>query len=91
VLSGLSLEQNNPNPFADNTIIRYAIPKKGEVTLKIFDFAGRPVTTLVDGVQKKGTYQSELKLTYQYDANFYAVLYFNEFMLTRKMLMIQKK
>jgi len=46
-----------PNPFNPSTTIRYAIPKDGEVTLKIYDILGREVKTLVNEVKTKGRYE----------------------------------
>jgi hypothetical protein len=35
------LLQNEPNPFSGSTQIGYILPANGEVTLKLFDLAGR--------------------------------------------------
>jgi len=48
------LEQNYPNPFNPSTTIKFQIPSKGFVTLKIYDIIGREVVTLVDGFQEAG-------------------------------------
>ena len=46
----VQLSQNAPNPFNPETRIRFEIGGSGErVTLRIFDVAGRLVTTLLDG------------------------------------------
>jgi hypothetical protein len=37
------VEQNEPNPFAQNTTIRYFIPEAGQVTLTVSDAQGRIV------------------------------------------------
>jgi hypothetical protein len=50
----LKLHQNFPNPFNPNTIIRYTLPRRTHVSLKIFDTAGRLVRILVDGHQDRG-------------------------------------
>jgi hypothetical protein len=42
------LEQNAPNPFNPVTRISFYLERGGRVTLRIFDVAGRLVTTLVD-------------------------------------------
>ncbi len=43
-----------PNPFNPSTTIRYAIPKDGMVTLKIYDILGSEVKTLVNSYQSAG-------------------------------------
>jgi hypothetical protein len=50
------LEQNYPNPFNPSTIIKYAIPKSGLVTLKIYDILGKEVKTLVNEFKSNGEY-----------------------------------
>jgi hypothetical protein len=41
-----SLEQNNPNPFTKNTIIRYSIPQGSKGQINIYDQAGKLVKAL---------------------------------------------
>jgi hypothetical protein len=43
------LEQNYPNPFNPLTRIAFSVAEPGRVVLRIYDVAGRPVRTLVDG------------------------------------------
>jgi hypothetical protein len=49
-----ALAQNVPNPFNPATTIAYDLPEPAEVTLVIFDVAGRRVRTLVRGLQPAG-------------------------------------
>jgi hypothetical protein len=39
--AGLELEQNEPNPFRDETVIGFHLPEAGEAVLTIFDANGR--------------------------------------------------
>lgn len=50
------LSQNYPNPFNPATTIAFGIPQSGNVTLKIFDMAGREVKTLVNEYRDAGYY-----------------------------------
>ncbi|MDZ7261435.1 MAG: T9SS type A sorting domain-containing protein [candidate division KSB1 bacterium] len=52
------LSQNYPNPFNSRTVIRYSIPQpvSSRVILKIYNFNGQTVRTLVDKFQGMGYY-----------------------------------
>jgi hypothetical protein len=46
--------QSQPNPFTYTTRIRYQVGTPGKVVLKIYDIAGRPVRTLLNGHEEAG-------------------------------------
>lgn len=83
------LFQNYPNPFNFATIIKFAIPKREKVTLKIFDVLGREVATLIDGEFEAGYFEV------RWDANnFSNGIYFyrlsaGSFAVTKKMILLK--
>lgn len=48
------LMKNYPNPFNSSTVINYKISKASKVVLKIYDYLGKELTTLVNSVQSPG-------------------------------------
>jgi len=60
-----------PNPFGNRTLLNYAVPRTGKVSLVVYDAAGRPVQTLVNGIRATGRYTAQLD-----GANLAAGVYF---------------
>jgi len=58
-----SLAQNYPNPFNPSTNIKFTIPQRGYVSLKVYDILGKEVAQLVNKELNPGSY------TVQFDAS----------------------
>jgi len=55
----IKLGQNEPNPFKNNTTIRYSLQKDAQVELSLYDFTGRLIKTMdIEG--KEGVNSLEL-------------------------------
>lgn len=62
-INTFELEQNYPNPFNPKTLIRYSVPERSNVTLKVFDMLGREVSVLVNKTQEAGSYSINFDAT----------------------------
>lgn len=51
------LKQNYPNPFNPTTLIGYDLAEQSNVSLDVYDMAGRKVATLVNRQQAPGSYR----------------------------------
>jgi len=51
------LSQNFPNPFIGETEIVFTVPRKSEVSVEIFDLAGRRVSSLMNGEAEPSEYR----------------------------------
>jgi hypothetical protein len=52
----ITLFQNYPNPFSQQTTIQYSLSDDLDVQIRIFDMHGREIETLVDQLQMRGNY-----------------------------------
>jgi hypothetical protein len=56
-VTNYELAQNYPNPFNPSTMITFALPQAGEVSLAIYNMSGQLVRTLAQGEYASGRYQ----------------------------------
>jgi len=54
-----ALYQNYPNPFNPTTFIRYQVPRKTNVSIKIYDILGNLIKILVNEIKEEGYYEVE--------------------------------
>jgi hypothetical protein len=84
-----SLLQNYPNPFNPITDIKYSIPKQTNVKLTIYDELGREMITLINEVQKPGTYVAEWDGTNYSSGLYFYRLECEGFTEVKKMVLIK--
>lgn len=54
-----ALQQNYPNPFNPVTNIRFDIPKRSFVTLRVYDVTGKGVSEIYSGLSDPGKYTAD--------------------------------
>ncbi len=89
-----NLYQNYPNPFNPSTIISWQSPVGSWQILKVFDFLGKEVSTLVDEYKPAGSYEVEFNIHSDGGQNLSSGIYFyqlwaGDYVATRKMLLIK--
>jgi hypothetical protein len=84
-----SLKQNFPNPFNPNTTIKYEIPERTFVELKVYDILGREVELLVNEEKDVGYYEVNLNAS-DFSSGIYLYrLQAGSYIETKKMLLIK--
>jgi hypothetical protein len=88
------LEQNWPNPFNPLTTIEFGLEKGEHVSLRVYDVAGRLVSTLVEGDLPAGRYEERWDGTGRDGGAVASGIYFyrlvtGDFVRTRKMVLLR--
>jgi len=83
------LAQNSPNPFNPSTTIRFSIPEKTMVSLKVFNVQGQTVVTLVDGELAAGSYERTVNTGELAPGTYFYSLSGKGFNETRKMVVLK--
>lgn len=83
-----------PTIFSQNTAIKYHLPIKTKVSLRIYDASGKVVKILADGYQKSGTYHLEWNGKDKDEENLSKGIYFIQLRtenksLTRKVVLVR--
>jgi len=84
-----NLAQNYPNPFNPTTSIRYSIPTRSNVTLKVYDILGNEVANLVNEEKDKGVYTVNFNAIGLSSGIYFYTLRADGFVQTKKMLLIK--
>jgi photosystem II stability/assembly factor-like uncharacterized protein len=85
------LEQNYPNPFNPTTTIKFALPKTGIVSLKIYDITGREMMRLINNQSMNAGYQTQFFNGSMLSSGvyFYSLIVDNNLIDTKKMVLIK--
>ena len=85
------LDQNYPNPFNPSTTIKFGLPREGNVSLKIYDMAGREVANIFNNQRINAG-----QVSYRFDGSrlasgvyFYSLIVDNDLIATKKMVLIK--
>ena len=83
------LHQNYPNPFNPVTIIKYSIPKKCNVVVKVFDMLGKEVAVITNDGLSPGIYSVEFNANKLSTGIYFFRIQAGEFVETRKMVYLK--
>ncbi len=86
------LQQNYPNPVANQTTIPFKLNEPGNVILQVYDPLGRNVKTLVNDYRKSGSHYEILSVEGLPKGIYYYTLEVNGVLIgSRKMMIINKR
>ena len=83
------LLQNYPNPFNPVTMIKFSLPKKGFVSMKVYDVLGRVTANLVNEVKTAGNYIVDFDATGLSSGIYFYKLEVNGFSDVKRMIVIK--
>lgn len=84
-----SLEQNYPNPFNPATTIKFSVPTKSFVILKVFDVLGKEVQTLVEEEKSEGNYEVTFDAAKLTSGVYFYTLQTDNFLATKKLVVLK--
>ncbi len=87
--SKFTLWQNYPNPFNPSTVIRFDLPKAGNVVLNIYDILGRRVAQLINKKLRAGNYKFTWNASNLSTGVYLYQLKVNNRIITKKMLLLK--
>lgn len=83
------LDQNYPNPFNPTTVVPFALPRNGHVSLTVVDILGRHVATLVDGTRNAGSYSATWDASSIPSGVYFCRLAFDGMVVVRSMQLVK--
>ncbi|MBN8544878.1 MAG: T9SS type A sorting domain-containing protein [Ignavibacteria bacterium] len=89
VITEYSMMQNYPNPFNSSTVIEYALPKEGLVTITLYDIAGRLVKQLVNEQKAPGRYKTVIETGKLASGVYIYAMRVNDISINKKMVILK--
>ncbi|MCB2205786.1 carboxypeptidase regulatory-like domain-containing protein [bacterium] len=83
------LYQNYPNPFNPSTTLRFDLPERTDVTLRVYNLLGREIATLAEGMHDAGSYSVNFDATGLPSGLYFARLKSGEVLQTRRMTLMK--
>lgn len=87
--NSFKLEQNYPNPFNPSTVIKYAVPERSSVLIKVYNIVGEEVAKLVSEEKDQGWYEVTLNSTGLASGIYIYRMTAGNFINTKKMILIK--
>ena len=89
VPNSYKLDQNYPNPFNPTTKISFALPKSGNVELKVYNILGKEVAVLVNEYQTAGSYTLDFNASSIASGVYFYTLKSGSFVDSKKMVVLK--
>ncbi len=89
IVHGFRLEHNYPNPFNPSTTIRYALPRSGHVTLKVYNLLGHEIANLVNEDKAPGRYEARWDASQFASGVYFYRLVAGSFTETKKLVLLR--
>jgi len=89
LITDYTLSQNFPNPFNPSTTIRFTLPEKTFVSLKVFNILGEEIAVLVNNNLAEGVYNINFDASHLPSGIYLYRIEVNNFSQVNKMLLVK--
>lgn len=89
IVRGFSLNQNYPNPFNPSTTINYYLPVSEFVSIKIFDTAGKEISSIVNQMKANGNHSVNFNSENLQSGIYFYQIHAGNYSETKKMILIK--